>query len=154
MAGNGTVGHGRRPVHRPELGHDPLPSGAPPASPGAARAGIAETLKRGARADLAQFGIGTNRPRSSSLVRTGFLSCRGGRGHGVRLAHRRRGSAFPVSLERAAGRDRGGGAPAHPQAHRGGRGAREGRSGAGGPAWWIDRRTGGRRRAGPGGCCK
>jgi DNA-binding transcriptional regulator LsrR (DeoR family) len=36
--------------------------------------GIAETLKRGARADLALFGIGTNRPRSSSLVRTGFLS--------------------------------------------------------------------------------
>jgi len=36
--------------------------------------GIAETLKRGAQADLALFGIGTNRPRSSSLVRTGFLS--------------------------------------------------------------------------------
>jgi len=36
--------------------------------------GIAETLKRGAQADLALFGVGTNRPRSSSLVRTGFLS--------------------------------------------------------------------------------
>lgn len=36
--------------------------------------GIAETLKRGAQAGLALFGVGTNRPRSSSLVRTGFLS--------------------------------------------------------------------------------
>ena len=36
--------------------------------------GIAETLKRGAQADLALFGVGTNHPRSSSLVRTGFLS--------------------------------------------------------------------------------
>ena len=36
--------------------------------------GIAETLKRGARADLALFGVGSNRPRVSSLVRTGYLS--------------------------------------------------------------------------------
>jgi len=36
--------------------------------------GIAETLKSGAKADLALFGVGTNNPRSSSLVRTGFLS--------------------------------------------------------------------------------
>jgi len=36
--------------------------------------GIAETLKRGAQADLALFGVGSNRPRVSSLVRTGYLS--------------------------------------------------------------------------------
>jgi DNA-binding transcriptional regulator LsrR (DeoR family) len=36
--------------------------------------GIAETLKRGAQAGLALFGVGTNRPRASSLVRTGFLT--------------------------------------------------------------------------------
>ena len=36
--------------------------------------GIAETLKLGAQADLALFGVGSNQPRISSLVRTGYLS--------------------------------------------------------------------------------
>jgi len=36
--------------------------------------GIAETLKSGARAGLALFGVGSNRPQVSSLVRTGYLS--------------------------------------------------------------------------------
>jgi deoxyribonucleoside regulator len=36
--------------------------------------GIAETLKLGTRAGLALFGIGSNRPQVSSLVRTGYLS--------------------------------------------------------------------------------
>jgi DNA-binding transcriptional regulator LsrR (DeoR family) len=36
--------------------------------------GIAETLKLAARADLAVFGVGSNRPRISALVRTGYLS--------------------------------------------------------------------------------
>jgi deoxyribonucleoside regulator len=36
--------------------------------------GIAETLKRGARSDLALFGVGSNQPRISSLVRTGYLT--------------------------------------------------------------------------------
>jgi DNA-binding transcriptional regulator LsrR (DeoR family) len=36
--------------------------------------GIAETLERGAQAGLALFGVGSNHPRVSSLVRTGFLN--------------------------------------------------------------------------------
>jgi DNA-binding transcriptional regulator LsrR (DeoR family) len=36
--------------------------------------GIADTLKLGAKSDLALFGVGSNRPRISSLVRTGYLS--------------------------------------------------------------------------------
>jgi DNA-binding transcriptional regulator LsrR (DeoR family) len=35
---------------------------------------IAETLRRGAQARIALFGIGSNRPEASSLVRTGYLS--------------------------------------------------------------------------------
>jgi deoxyribonucleoside regulator len=36
--------------------------------------GIAETLKRGEKSDLALFGVGSNQPRISSLVRTGYLT--------------------------------------------------------------------------------
>ena len=36
--------------------------------------GIAETLQRGEKSDLVLFGVGSNRPRISSLVRTGYLS--------------------------------------------------------------------------------
>jgi DNA-binding transcriptional regulator LsrR (DeoR family) len=36
--------------------------------------GIAETLRLGAEPDLALFGVGSNRPRISSLVRTGYLT--------------------------------------------------------------------------------
>jgi DNA-binding transcriptional regulator LsrR (DeoR family) len=36
--------------------------------------GIAETLRLGAGSDLALFGVGSNRPRISSLVRTGYLT--------------------------------------------------------------------------------
>ena len=36
--------------------------------------GIAETLKRGEKSDLVLFGVGSNQPRISSLVRTGYLS--------------------------------------------------------------------------------
>jgi deoxyribonucleoside regulator len=35
---------------------------------------VAETLKRGAQARIALFGIGSNRPEISSLVRTGYLT--------------------------------------------------------------------------------
>ena len=63
---------------------------------------IAETLKRGAEAGIALFGIGSNLPAISSLVRTGALDRRGvararpgrGRGHRLRPAYRRRGQGL------------------------------------------------------------
>ena len=120
--------------------------------------GIAETLKSGARAGSGPVRCRYQPPalqlpgadRFPERGRVQGASGRWGRGHGVRPAHRRPGRAVPLPLERAVGRHRGGGAPAHPPARRQWPPASRRRRPSGRPCWRADRHPGDRRRAGPG----